>query len=112
MSHGEVVNGRMDIDETTVPDITDEWRMEISYYCVARHLVLAYAGKVANNASSELQTTKQQRMVNGKMLADTLPKYFQRLSDMIDLFEQHLPFPLPLAATFREVTTDTLQGSS
>jgi hypothetical protein len=49
-------------------------------------------------------------MVIGKMVADTLPEYFQQFSDMLDLFAQHLPFPLPLAATFREGMTDTLKG--
>eukprot|EP00978_Attheya_sp_CCMP212_P033022 scaffold131477_cov28-Attheya_sp.AAC.1 len=29
---------------------------------------------------------------------------------MLDLFEPHLPIPLPLAATFREGMTETLKG--
>eukprot|EP00978_Attheya_sp_CCMP212_P039474 scaffold205622_cov31-Attheya_sp.AAC.1 len=74
----------MDVDETTVPDIIKEWRLEIQYYCIAHHLVLAYAGEVADNASSELQATKQTMMVNGKMVTGDLPEYFQRFSDMLD----------------------------
>eukprot|EP00978_Attheya_sp_CCMP212_P049333 scaffold651110_cov189-Attheya_sp.AAC.1 len=41
ISLGEAINGRMDVDETTVPDIIEEWRLEIQYYCIAHHLVLA-----------------------------------------------------------------------
>eukprot|EP00978_Attheya_sp_CCMP212_P038089 scaffold185504_cov55-Attheya_sp.AAC.2 len=110
ISLGEVVNGRRDIDEMTVPKIVDEWRTsELQYYCVARHLVMTYAGEVANNTSSELQATKQMQMINGKMVMDDLNQYFQRFSEMLDLFDFTMPFPLPIATTFREGMIETLK---
>eukprot|EP00978_Attheya_sp_CCMP212_P003419 scaffold7041_cov63-Attheya_sp.AAC.1 len=66
--------------------------------------------EVADNASSELEATIQTMMVNGKMVTDDLPEYFQRFSDMLDLFDPHMPIPLPHAATFREGMTETLKG--
>ena len=98
---GAALGGRIEIDEEAVETALAEKRAEGYFHALVGSLGRSYVGMVVVNPAMDLQGCKQVMVTaDGRMKCDSVERYFERFSAMLNVCDHSAPYPLSLSATF------------
>ena len=96
---GELHNGRLQLDEETVPKRMLNFYDKVYFDILQKEIAKDYIGEAIQNAQSVVQNTKQIRVVNGRQVNDHIEVYLKRFASAVDLLDEDAPYPIDIVST-------------